>query len=268
MDWGWLLPEPVSSYGSGIDSIYYLILVITAVIFVVVEVALVVFLFKYRRREGRRAEYSHGNTRLEVVWTVIPFILVMGISWMSMRVWLDAKVADRGHVPENALPLKVTAKQFEWNVTYPGPDGALDTADDFVRRNQLHLPAGRAVRISLTSEDVIHSFFLPDFRVKQDAVPGMDIHVWFEATTAGEYPLGCAELCGLGHYRMRGSVTVHEQEAFNAWMAQEAGVEAAADTPAPADTTAANPEAASLTPGEPDGHPASNEPASEGKERA
>lgn len=269
MNWGWLLKEPVSTFGPEIDSIYYLILVITAAIFVIVEVGLVTFLIKYRHREGRRAEYSHGNTKLEVVWTVVPFILVMGIAWMSMRVWLEAKVADRGHVPEGALPLRVTAKQFEWNVTYPGLDGELGTADDFVKRNQLHLPVGRAVRIELTSEDVIHSFFLPDFRVKQDAVPGMVIPVWFQPTATGEYPLGCAELCGLGHYRMRGSVTVHEADAFDAWMNEEGGGNAAADTPAPADTATADLDAAGATPVAPGGdRPAASEPASEGKERA
>jgi cytochrome c oxidase subunit 2 len=155
MDWGWLMSEPVSTFGSEIDSIYYVILVITGVIFVLVEVALIVFLVKYRHREGRRAEYSHGHTTLEAVWTIVPFVLVMVIAWMSMDVWLEAKIADN-HAPDDALPLRVTAKQFEWNVTYPGPDETLDTADDFVKRNQLHLPVGRAVRVDLASEDVIH----------------------------------------------------------------------------------------------------------------
>ena len=181
------MSEPVSTFGSEIDSIYYVILVITGVIFVLVEGALIVFMLKYRHREGRRAEYSHGHTTLEAVWTIVPFVLVMVIAWMSMDVWLEAKIADN-HAPGDALPLRVTAKQFEWNVTYPGPDEKLDTADDFVKRNQLHLPVGRAVRVDLASEDVIHSFFLPEFRVKQDAVPGMVIPVWFEATAAGEYP--------------------------------------------------------------------------------
>ena len=257
MDWGWFMSEPVSTFGAEIDSIYYLILVITAVIFVLVEVALIVFMIKYRHREGRRAEYSHGHTTLEAVWTIVPFILVMVIAWMSMDVWLETKIAD-GHAPADALPLRVTAKQFEWNVTYPGLDEKLDTADDFVKRNQLHLPVGRAVRVDLASEDVIHSFFLPEFRVKQDAVPGMVIPVWFEATVAGEYPLGCAELCGLGHYRMRGSVTVHEAAAFDTWVAEE-GAPPAAETPVPADSAAVEAAAA-------EGH--EHQPSSEGEERA
>jgi len=240
MRWDWILPEPVSNLGAEIDSIYYLILIITGVIFVVVEVALVWFLIRYRRRDGRRAEYSHGNKTAEVVWTVIPFVLVLFIAYTSNDVWLKAKLADHeGGAPPDAIPMRVMAKQFEWNVTYPGPDGRLDTEDDFAVRNQLHMPVDRAVRVELGSDDVIHSFFLPDFRVKQDAVPGMMIPVWFEANRTGEYDWACAELCGLGHYRMRASVTVHEAGEFEQWQASR-GTPAAARI-APADTAGAQP---------------------------
>jgi len=244
MRWDWIMPEPVSNLGAEIDSIYYLILIITGIIFVVVEVALVWFLIRYRRRDGRRAEYSHGNKMAEVVWTVIPFVLVLFIAYTSNGVWLKAKLADReGGAPADAVPMRVMAKQFEWNVTYPGSDGRLDTDDDFVVRNQLHVPVNRAVRIELGSEDVIHSLFLPDFRVKQDAVPGMVIPVWFEAIKAGEYAWACAELCGLGHYRMRATVTVHEAGEFEQWQASQGAAEAARI--APADTTTATPQTTS-----------------------
>lgn len=239
MSWDWTMPAPISSFGSEIDSLYYMILAITGAIFVIVEVALIVFIIRYRHREGRRAEYSHGSKKAEFVWTIIPFILVMFIAYASNDVWIEAKVADRVEaVARNALPYKVTAKQFEWNVTYPGADERLDTGDDFVVRNRLHVPVGRPVRIELTSEDVIHSFFVPDLRVKQDAVPGMLIPVWFQAEQAGEYPLACAELCGLGHYRMRASVTVHTADDYDRWVAEE-GAEAPPPGPptaAPADT--------------------------------
>lgn len=222
MDWGWTMPEPVSTFGGEIDSLYYLILWITGAIFVIVEVALIAFVLRYRHREGRRATYSHGSKKAEVVWTVVPFILVLFIAYASNDVWLRVKVADRGLVDKDVLPLRVTGKQFEWLVTYPGADGELGNGDDFEVRNQLHIPVGRPVRVELMSEDVIHSFFLPDFRVKQDAVPGMMIPVWFEATRTGQYPLACAELCGLGHYRMEAAVTVHEAADFERWMAEEA----------------------------------------------
>ena len=213
MQWGF--PESVSTFGDRIDATYGAIFVAVAIMFVIVEVALVFFVIRYRHKEGRRADPVHGNTRIEIVWTVVPFLGVMFIAITSINVWLDLKHPDR--IPADALELAVAAKQFEWNVTYPGVDGQLGTGDDFVRRNQLHLPVGRPVRVLLTAEDVIHSFFLPHFRVKQDAVPGMEIPVWFEATTPGEYVLGCAELCGLGHYRMQGSVTVHSAAEFDAW---------------------------------------------------
>lgn len=223
------MPEPASTFGAGIDSIYYIILWITGAIFVLVETALIVFIIRYRHRENRVAAYTHGSKKAEIVWTVIPFILVLFIVYASNGVWLEVKRPTLdGEILADAMPVRVVAKQFEWNVTYPGPDGELDTGDDFVKRNQLHVPVGRAIRIDLGSEDVIHSFFLPDFRVKQDAVPGMTIPVWFEATRTGEFPLACAELCGLGHYRMRASLTVHETADFDLWQSQEI---AASSTP-------------------------------------
>lgn len=223
------LPPPVTTYGAEIDSIYTVILWITGIIFVVVEVTLVYFVFKYRHREGRRAQHMHGNTRAEVIWTAVPFVLVVFIAGMSMGPWL--RVRDYGRFPTPDLELLVTAKQFEWNVTYPGPDGRLNTGDDFVKRNRLDLPVGRNVTVTLASEDVIHSFFLPHFRVKQDAVPGMHIPVWFQATQAGEYVLGCAELCGNQHYRMKGTVVVHEGAAFDRWL-QSGGTVALDERPA------------------------------------
>jgi cytochrome c oxidase subunit 2 len=100
-------------------------------------------------------------------------------------------------------------------------DGTFDTADDFTVRNQLHLPVNRPVVAELSAEEVIHSFNIPAFRVKQDAVPGMHIRAWFEATRPGVYELGCAELCGLGHYKMRAVVTVHSAEEFQRWLGQQ-----------------------------------------------
>jgi cytochrome c oxidase subunit 2 len=180
---------------------------------------LIWFLIKYRARPGRAAVYTHGSTRAEIIWTAIPAVTVVIIGVLSGRVW--GQIKGRDSVPEGALPIAVAAKQFEWNVTYPGPDGQIGTTDDFTTRNQIHVPVGRPVVANLSSEDVIHSFNIPAFRLKQDAVPGMHIRAWFQATTPGEYELGCAELCGLGHYRMRAVVTVHEEEDYRRWLAQQ-----------------------------------------------
>jgi cytochrome c oxidase subunit 2 len=216
---GWL-PVAASTYAADIDKIFYVILVVTGIAFVGVEVTLVYFLFKYRGREGRKAEYIEGSTRAEIVWTVVPALFIVGLGIASHSVW--PKVKDPDRFPTNALELAAEAAQFEWNFTYPGVDGRLGTGDDFTVRNQLHVPVNEPVVVHLTSLDVIHSFFVPAFRVKQDAVPGFDRNrLWFEATRTGEFEIACAELCGLGHYRMRGRVFVHTQEDYERWKAEQ-----------------------------------------------
>lgn len=225
MDW---LPVAASTYAADIDRIFYVILVITGIIFVGVEVTLVYFLIRYRGREGRKAEYIEGSTRAEIIWTVTPAVIIVGLAIASQSVWPRVKDPDR--FPVAALELKVQAQQFEWNVTYPGADGVLDTDDDFTVRNQLHVPVNQPVVVRLSSLDVIHSFFVPVFRIKQDAVPGMKgQRLWFEATRTGQYELACAELCGLGHYRMRARVFVHPEGEFESWMLERGQTEANAE---------------------------------------
>lgn len=223
MDWS--LPVNASTQGVLIDKLFWLIFWITAAAFVVVEAGVVWFLIRYRKRKGRRAAYIHGSNRAEVVWTAIPAIVFVFLGVYSGRVW--GLIRSPASFPEDALTLSVVAKQFEWNVTYPGPDRILDNEDDFTVRNRFEIPVGEPVVVRLQSEDVIHSFFIPEFRVKQDAVPGMVIPIWFEATRTGDYQIACAELCGLGHYRMRARVRVHEPEAYEAWVREKSGAASA-----------------------------------------
>jgi cytochrome c oxidase subunit 2 len=220
----WILPSSASTYAGDIDFIYYLILVITGIAFLVVEGGLLWFIFKYRARPGRKAHYTHGSTKAEIIWTAVPAVTVVIIGLMSGGVWNTVK--GRNSVPADAIPYGIHGQQFEWNVTYRGLDGQLGTGDDFVVRNQLHIPVNQPVVMRMTAEDVIHSLFIPAFRVKQDAMPGMSINVWFEATETGEFEIACAELCGLGHYRMKAMVTVHSAEDYQQWLADQA---AAAD---------------------------------------
>src|SRR5688572_3771916 len=222
---GFPFPENISTFGSEIDFMFWVITILTGVVFVLVEVALVVFLFKYRHKEGRKAFYSHGNQRLEITWTIATGVIVIALGAWSWGLWLDIK--DPRRFPAADLEIGIHVKQFEWNIQYPGADGRLGTADDFTKRNQLHIPVNAKVRGTLESEDVIHSFYLPNFRLKQDAVPGMRIPIWFEATKTGNYEIACAELCGLAHYRMKAAVTVHTAEEFQAWSAQQAATAAA-----------------------------------------
>jgi cytochrome c oxidase subunit 2 len=210
------LPEDVSTFGPDIDSLFYLIYYITAATFIVVTVLMVWFVIAYRQREGRRAIYTHGNTTLEIIWTIVPAAILIVLSFMSVSTWARVK----RHAPDSDFELQVTAKQFNWEIVYPGTDGKFGTDDDRKFDNDLHVPVNKVVRIHLLASDVIHSFFLPNLRLKQDAVPGRSILVWFEATKPGKYELPCAELCGFGHSGMRGWLFVHTQEDYTKW-AQE-----------------------------------------------
>jgi cytochrome c oxidase subunit 2 len=224
-----MLPPSASTFAPQIDRMYYAILIITGAVFFLTEFLLLWFVFRYRHREGRKAEYIHGNVAAEVIWTAVPFVIVIWIALASRGVW--ASIKDPNNIPANAIEVRVAAKQFEWNVYYPGPDGTLDTPDDFTTRNRLEVPVGRPINVFLTSEDVIHSFWLRELRVKQDAVPGMEIQVWFEATEAGEYPIGCAELCGTGHTRMRGTLIVHSEADYQRWLSERTAAAATAVQP-------------------------------------
>ena len=217
----WWLPTPASTFAGPIDGMFLAILIITGIAFVVVESGLIWFVIKYRARPGRKAYYTHGNVTAEYIWTAVPAVVCVGLALVSNHYWKIIKGHDS--VPADAYPIKVHAKQFEWLFTYPGPDGKLGTADDIADvRNKLHVPLGRPVVLEEESEDVIHSVFIPAFRLRQDAVPGMHIRAWFIATKAGEYELACSQLCGMQHYKMHARVTVQTPAEFDAWVAKAA----------------------------------------------
>ena len=219
MDWSF--PLNASTHGVGIDNMFWLIFWITGAAFVIVEVGVLWFLWRYRARDGHKARYTHGHLGAEIVWTIVPAITMVILGIMSGRMWAD--IRSPNSFPENALTIGVLAKQFEWNVTYPGADRVLGNDDDFTIRNRFEFPVGEPIIVRLQSEDVIHSFFIPQLRVKQDAVPGMTIPIWFEAFQTGEFQIACAELCGLGHYRMRARVVVHEADSFDRWYGEHSG---------------------------------------------
>jgi cytochrome c oxidase subunit 2 len=210
------LPEDVSTYGADIDRLFRLIYYITGATFVVVEVLLVVFIIMYRRRPGGRATYTHGNTPLEIAWTIVPALILVMLGVMSRATWGYI----RGPVPPTDFHVEVLAKQFNWEMTYPGADGTFGSADDFRVDNDLHVPVNKVVRLTLKSRDVIHSFFVPNLRLKQDAVPGRAIDVWFQATKPGKYEIPCAELCGFGHSGMRGYLYVYTAAEYDNWVKQ------------------------------------------------
>jgi cytochrome c oxidase subunit 2 len=220
-DW-WLPNVPgdhhhvASTIGREIDSLFVIILWITGIVFIGTQIALVWVAYRYVDGPGRVATYFHGSQRLEVVWTIIPAAILVFIALYQMGTWASIKF--RSAAPKVQALAEVTGRQFQWVMRYPGPDGKLHTPDDLQVVNDLHFVKGKTALIYLRSSDVLHSFFLPTFRIKQDAVPGLTIPVWFDSDRSGKFELVCAELCGWGHYKMRGNVTVHEtQSEFDEW---------------------------------------------------
>jgi cytochrome c oxidase subunit II len=242
----WWLPDQNSTVAGPIDDLFYLILWITTAVFLIVFGALIWFMIRYRYREGRKAVYTHGNNKLEVAWTVIPALILVFLGVISQSVWSDIKIDAPGG--DSTLVIDVRPRQFQWDIRYAGADGKFETPDDITTINQMYVPVGKTVLLNLSAQDVIHSFFVPEFRMKQDAVPGMITRYWFTATDTGAYEIACAELCGLGHYRMRGFLTVHTQENYDKWYAGEVAKKAAALAPPPPTAAADSTAAPSTTP--------------------
>lgn len=237
-DW---LP-PLHSNRGGIDQAMWATLVVTGVVFIATNVLLAWFTVRYGDGPGTKAAYWHDNPRLEWTWTLVTAGIMCVFAFKALGLWAEIQSPP----PQDAMLVEVTAQQFAWNVRYPGKDGTfgktepklVDTsmanfigldksdpaaADDVVMpQNTIYLAEGRPVRVRLRSLDVIHSFFLPNFRVKQDAMPGLAIETWFTPTKAGTYELACAEHCGLGHYRMRGMVHVVPAAQFDQAVAEAA----------------------------------------------
>src|SRR5258708_6448637 len=206
-------PHDISTFGPKIDWLFLLIFWIVMIVWIAVMVAMVTFLIKYRTKPGRKAEYIEGNPRLEIIWTTVTAVILIILAFMSRSTWADIKE----HGPPGDVFCAVNAKQFNWEMTYPGPDGKLGTKDDVTIENEMHVPVNKVIRLGLESKDVIHSFFVPNMRLKQDAVPGRSIEVWFKVTETGQSEIACAEHCGFGHSGMKGNLTVQSQEDYDKW---------------------------------------------------
>jgi cytochrome c oxidase subunit II len=214
---GWLLPPSVSTYGPQLDSIYYFILWVTGIIFVLTEAALIGFAIRYRYKKGRQAHYTHGNTVIEIVWTTIPALLLIYMGIISQDLW--AQIRQPSRFPANASVVKVLAEQWLWQFTYPGDDKTFDTDDDVTVNNNFHIPVNTPIRFEARALDVIHGFYLPDFRVHQNIVPGLTTPIWVEGNKTGTYELRCTQFCGTNHYEMKGLITVDTPEDYKAWLA-------------------------------------------------
>ncbi|MBI3268124.1 MAG: cytochrome-c oxidase [Planctomycetes bacterium] len=238
------LPPLASAHGKGVDAMIAYLLLATGTIFVVGHSVLAAFLWRYSGDappSGPRVK-----PRVEWVWALFPALVMAAIA-EGGGIVLGLPVLEQvyGPPPADAFVVEVVGKQFEWLVRYPGKDGkfgrveprlvndrdnplGLDekdpaATDDLVLRGTLHLPVGRAVVVRLRSLDVLHSFSVPEFRVKQDLIPGFTARSQFVVERAGTYEIACAELCGLGHYRMRGFVQVKPAEEFARWLDAQIG---------------------------------------------
>ena len=232
-------PPVASVHGEGVDSVIHYLLYTTGTVLLLAAGAFLFFLWRYGSRKTDLAPVA--SRRAERLWSFGPvlgmaLIAEAGVMFKGLPVWQ----AVYGPAPPGALEVEVTGQQFEWIVRYPGPDGqfgkvkpefvdqtsnpaGLDSADaaghdDIVLRKALHLVAGRPTHVRLRARDVLHSFTIPAFRVKLDAVPGMVGGLNFTPNRTGEFEIACAELCGMGHYRMSGRALVHTQEEFDAWL--------------------------------------------------
>jgi len=237
-------PAPITAFGQEIDQQYHRTLIITGIVFVLSQLGLAWVVFRYRDR-GQRASHVEGNQVMEVLWTLATLVLFVGLGIYAERAW--AEVHFRPAAP-GAVQIEVTGQQFAWNFRYPGPDGkfgrldpnlvsasagnplGLDPNDpagkDDIVVPVMAVPVNREVELLIRSQDVIHSFFVRELRLKQDAVPGMLIRIHFTATQLSPpgkpLEIPCAELCGLGHYRMRSFLTVMSQEDYDKWLREQA----------------------------------------------
>jgi cytochrome c oxidase subunit 2 len=227
---GWL-PENISTTGKSIDMLFNVILAITGFFFVATEVLLVWAMFRARGENGGKATFTHGNRNLEIGWTIMTAGILLFIAFYQMPIWKEAKF--QSQKPKTEPDALVTASQFLWEVQYPSWDAKtgkprkLNTVNPALGETihlvgELHVAPNQPVLIHLTTRDVLHSFWLPNCRVKQDSLPGHVIPVWFDANKPGTYEWVCAELCGWGHFRMRAKLVVHESlQDYEKWLKEE-----------------------------------------------
>jgi cytochrome c oxidase subunit II len=250
---GKILGAPASDHGVLIDRMLYITIALTGIVFVITQVALFWFSFKYQESDTRKAYYYPHNNKLELIWTVIPAITLTILVGFGLFYWFKIT----GDAPKNAMEIEITGSQFKWEFRYPGKDkifgkkyykkingetnnplGQLwedpaNNDDIYIAGDDMHLVVNKPVKLIIGSKDVIHDVGLAHFRMKMDAVPGTPTTMWFTPTYTTKqmkektgnpdfvYEISCDQMCGRGHYGMRGTIIVETQEEFDAWMAKK-----------------------------------------------
>jgi cytochrome c oxidase subunit 2 len=233
--WWW---TPIASNWSSLDEAVDITFWITGVVYIAVLFFMAYCVIKYRYREDRRADYEPENHKLEWWLTGLTTVGVVALLTPGLLAWEDFVT-----VPDGATEIEVVGKQWEWNFRLPGKDGKLgktsisEISDDnffgidpkdpngqddiIVEGDDLHMPMGKPIKVLLRSTDVLHNFFVPEFRAKMDLVPGMITYVWLTPNRSGTFDIMCSELCGVGHHTMRGAVVVEEDDAYKEWIAEQ-----------------------------------------------
>jgi cytochrome c oxidase subunit 2 len=199
-----LWPESASTNAGNVDALYIFLLLVSGIMTLLIFSVLTVFAVRFRKRRGRPAEQIEGSTPLELTWSIIPFCI-----FMAFFVWGAAIYFQERTPPQDAAEVYTVAKQWMWKFEHSGGQREI---------NELHVPVGRDIKMIMTSQDVVHSFFVPAFRIKQDVLPGRYTTLWFHATKAGTYHLFCSQYCGTQHSGMVGWVVVMEPRDYEAWM--------------------------------------------------
>ena len=208
--WIPLVPDSASTFSWKVDALYFYLSGVTLFFTLLISGVLIFFVIRYRRRTPFEIPRPiAGSHKLETVWTVIPFVIAM-----TMFAWGASVYFEQYKPPENAIEVYVVGKQWMWKLQHATGQREI---------NELHVPVGRKIKLIMTTEDVIHDFFVPAFRTKADVIPGRYTTIWFEATTPGRYHLFCAEYCGMNHSGMTGTIIVMEQREFDDWLSGNTG---------------------------------------------
>ena len=192
-----------SNFVESVDSVFLLSIIISVFFLVLITTLMIYFVIKYNRKRNKKATNVHSNSLLEITWTVIPTILVLILFWYG---WVGYK--EMVDVPEDAMTVEVTAQMWKWQFKYE--TGKVT--------DSLYVPVNKAIKLTLTSNDVNHAFFIPAFRVKKDVYPGTQRTTWFRANKLGEYDIACAEYCGLNHSYMYSKIFVMPEAEFKNWL--------------------------------------------------